>query len=492
MAKTGGLADVSASLPAALARLGADMHLLMPGYEEALDRAEQLHTTGFAPAIPEYENVRILTGRSPDSGLPVSFVDIPELYRDGGGLYVNADGSEREDNSVRFAALTHAAAAMALGQIGSAWIPDIVHCNDWHTGLLPLLLRAKATGARPKTVFTVHNMAFQGLCPWTQFESLGLPSGPEITEGIEFYGQVNFLKAGLKFGDMLTTVSPTYAREIQTPEFGCGLEGVVSSRAKDLVGILNGIDTDFWNPMYDRWIAASYSRHDISGKRECKRALQRELGLIQDDNAPLLIFVGRLTRQKMADVLLAALPEILKRGGDRQLAILGQGDKALEDGFRNLMAVFPGRLSVHVGYSEDRAQRLHAGADMLIHGSRYEPCGLTQLYAMRYGTIPIVRPVGGLADTVVEVNDATISTSRATGFHFHGASIEDKLVAVDRAVAMYRQDLAWRRLQRAAMKADFSWDRSARQYLEVYTELRAQRLEGVGGETGVETVREIA
>lgn len=488
MAKTGGLADVAAALPAALARMGADVRLVMPAYEEALDRAKRLRTIGTIDQVLGFENVRILGGQAPDTGLSISFVDIPALYRDGGGIYLHADGSDRDNNAVRFAALSHAAVDIAQGRAGSVWRPNVVHCNDWHTGLVPLLLRGEA-GARPATVFTVHNMAFQGQFPIEQMATLGIPAVAGAHDGLEFYGRGNLLKAGLKFADFLTAVSPTYAREIQTSEYGYGLEGVVAARAGTLKGILNGIDSHFWTPTGNRWLAASYSARDIAGKRQCKRDLQQELGLTVDEDAPLLAFIGRLTWQKMADVMRDVLPQVLKREPDRQFALLGQGDRDLEEGFRKLALAFPGRVAVHIGYSEQQAHRLHAGADILIHGSRYEPCGLTQLYAMRFGTPPVVRPVGGLADTVVHANDLTLADGTATGFHFAEASAKAKLRAIDDAVALYRQPLAWRRLQMAAMSSDFNWERSAQEYLGVYDRLLPQGTETTGSEG---SAREIA
>lgn len=493
LAKTGGLADVCASLPAALAGLGAEVQLVMPGYEQALDLADRPHVTATLDNVLGFENVRIITARTPDTALPINLIDIPELYRNGGGIYQNADGSDRDDNAIRFGVFGQAAAQIAAGRGGSTWHPNIVHCNDWQTGLVPLMLRELCGPEVPATVFTAHNMMFQGLFPWEGRTAFRLPTNDGIEAGLGLHGQLSFLKAGLYFSDSLTTVSPTYAREIQTPDYGYGLEGLVQARAGHLTGILNGINSVFWDPSGNTRLAANYSAQDLSGKRYCKNALQRELGLVEDENAPLIIFVGRLTWQKMADILRDCLPAILAREPDRQFALLGQGERGLEDGFRSIAAAFPGRVSVQIGYCEDRAHRIHAGGDILLHGSQFEPCGLTQLYAMRFGTIPIVRPVGGLADTVVHASEQALVDGTATGVWFEEPSAEAMISAVDHAIWLYRQPLTWRRLQRVAMGVDSSWDRSARQYLTLYSGLWAQRLGAAAGQDAdIDAVREIA
>ena len=479
LAKTGGLADVAASLPKALAREGADVQLVMPGYEEALDKAEALTNGPALAGIPGAEDARLLKGRVPDSGLPIWFLDAPRLFRDGGGLYTEVHGGDRANNPLRFAAFCHAVTALGLGRAGVGPMPDIVHANDWHTGLVPMLMELEASKRRPATVFTVHNLAFQGHCGWDWFPRLGLPAAPHVTQAMEFYGVVNFLKPGLCFADAITTVSPTYAREILTPQYGCGLEGVIQTRADSLYGILNGIDSSIWDPALSPWLPANYAGNDIVGKRICKEEVQRELGLTVDPDAPLLAFVGRLTWQKMADVLARSLPDILKREPDRQFIVLGQGDREIEKSLHALSGSFPGRLGIEVGYTERAAHRALAASDILVHGSRYEPCGLTQLYAMRFGAVPLVRPVGGLADTVIDTTDATLADGTATGFHFHGLDEDAKLQGIDRAVEFYRNDLAWRRLQLASMATNFSWDHSARAYMSTYAHALRRRLEAI-------------
>ena len=474
MAKTGGLADVCASLPAALTKAGVDVRLVMPGYEQALDLVDKKMERGVLRNALGFDRVRIIDAVTPDTGLPITLIDVPELFGGGGGLYQNADGTDRRDNHRRFALFCHAVARLGVGEGGSDWVPDIIHCHDWHTGLVPLLLRVYGR-RHPKTLFTIHNMAFQGLFSFKEFDHLGLQPTDEVLGALEFFGKVNFLKGGLMFADWITTVSPTYAREIQTKEFGCGLEGLVRDRADRLSGILNGIDANFWTPWKNKRLACSYSADDPSGKQQCKLALQRELGLIEDVQSPLIIFASRLTSQKMADTLHEALPQVLAADPKRQFALLGQGDPEIEAAFRMLSQNFPGRVSVRIGYSEDSAHRLHAGGDLLMHGSRFEPCGLTQLYAMRFGTLPVVRPVGGLADTIVHASEQAISDRTANGFCFEEATADAMIEAVDHALGLYFRPDIWSGLQMTAMSIDFSWERSARKYIEVYDRLVPHR-----------------
>jgi starch synthase len=394
-------------------------------------------------------------------------VDCPPLFRRG-GLYQDSSGKDWPDNALRFAVFSHAAAHLATWS--EAWQPTIVHCHDWHTGLVPLLI-ANQGRSLPATVFTIHNMAFQGNFPANVFDGLGLPRASFTPDGLEFYGNVSFLKSGIRYADRLTTVSPTYAREIQTPEFGFGLEGLLRARSDDLVGIVNGIDADLWNPRTDDRISCPYSDDDVSGKFGCKADLQQQLGLTVDPTLPVLASASRLTSQKMADVLLSVLPDVLNREPRIQFAVLGQGDSALEHGFRELAAGFPGRIAVDIGYSETAAHRLHAGADILVHGSRFEPCGLTQLYAMRYGTVPVVRRTGGLADTVVDADEQTIGDGTSTGIAFEDATEGDLVGGLGRSLELYGDRKVWTRIQRRGMCTDFSWRRSAIAYVELYRSL---------------------
>jgi starch synthase len=464
LAKTGGLADVSAALPLALSELGVDVRLVMPGYPEALDTAEEIKPV--AAYADDGSPTRVLSARLPDSGLPVWLIDCPALFKRDGGLYQNEAGEDWHDNHHRFSLLSRIAARLALGEIVADWRADVVHANDWHTGLLPLLLR-QSEGARPASLFTVHNLAFQGLFPAETLGELKLPDELVGPDGIEFYGRVSFLKAGIRFSDRFNTVSPSYAREILTPEFGCGLDGLINARAGDLSGILNGIDCGVWNPAADPFLPARYDAQDMAGKRVCKAELQRELGLAVAPDTPLIVWASRLAHQKMADTALDMLPALLQR--DVQFAAIGEGDAAYEQGFAELAHAHPGRVAAAIGYREPLAHRVYAGGDILLHPSRFEPCGLTPQYAMRYGTVPVVTAVGGLSDIVRDAGGR--AADGATGFSFVEQSAQAMLACLDRALAAYAQPIAWRRLRRQAMAQDFGWQASAGRYLALYREL---------------------
>jgi starch synthase len=469
VAKTGGLADVSAALPRELARDGEiDMLLMMPGYDSAFETIKDLRELCTLKDCPGGE-ARLLIGTMPESDLQVVLLDQPQSFRRSGGLYVDENGVEWPDNAIRFAALCHAAADLAMGRVMPMWRADIVHCNDWHTGLIPLLLKAEGPRA-PRAILTLHNLAFQGNFPAEILPKLGLPEGSFSIDGIEYFGQISFLKGGINFADKLTTVSPSYAEEITSAEFGMGMEGILSRRRRDLLGILNGIDEEVWNPAADPAIAGPYSADTLYLRAACKATVQRHWGLIQDPHAPLLVYAARLETQKMADVLLDVMHDLMER--DRvQVAILGKGAPQLQAGFAAWPERAPGRIAVRIGYSEDWAHELLSGGDMLLHGARFEPCGLTPLYAMRYGTVPIVRAVGGLRDSVTHVDETTMGDGSATGFQFDAASAVGMLDAVDRALALYAKPEQWRRLQQTGMRSDFSWRRSAARYRQLYEQL---------------------
>jgi starch synthase len=459
LAKTGGLADVCAALPRALARLGADVRLLMPGYESALERVRGARAVASLNGLLEAGPVRLVEGTTPDSDLPVWLLDCPALFRRPGTPYQDANGEDWPDNWLRFGLLAHAAARIALDRVGLGWRPDAVHCHDWQTGLAPYLI-ARAGAEHPRTVFTVHNAAFQGNFSADCAQRLGLPPDAMAPEAMEFYGRLSFLKGGVRYADRVNTVSPTYARELTTPEYGCGLEGLFAQRRADLAGILNGIDTERWDPASGEGIAAPYTPDAPQGKAACKTALQRELGLAEDPGAPLVAFASRITWQKMADVTLERLPAILERHPRMQFALLGTGERALERGFAALAPRFAGRLSVRIAFSEAEERRLQAGADALLHGSRYEPCGLAHKIAMRYGALPVVRRTGGLADTVED---------GVNGFAFEAISGEALQAALERCLGTYEQQPEhWEAMRGRAMRGDYGWERPARAYLALY------------------------
>ncbi len=465
LAKTGGLADVVSALPQALARFDTDVRLLLPAYPSALDQLEAPRTVADLGTIAGAP-VSLVAGRT-STGMPVYLVVSAPLYQRGGTPYSDDNGIDWPDNARRFGVLSHAAARVGLGNAGLDWQPDVVHCHDWHAGLTPLLI-GFAPHPRPRTVFTIHNAAFAGKFGFDVLGGLDIPTAAMGVDGAEFYGSFSYLKAGIRYADKITTVSPTYAREICTPEFGCGFDGLLRARAGDLVGIMNGIDQELWNPASDVHLAQRYSRADCGGKDACKAQLQAELGLKVDANAPLAVFISRITPQKMADVVLDALPEMMGATPNLQFALLGRGDRDLEAGFQRAAQAYPGRASVRIDYSEQMAHRLHGGGDILVHGSRFEPCGLTQLYAMRYGTLPLVRRVGGLADSVADA-DAHDDTARGTGYVFDEASRGGLLGALRRCVATYQSSTQrWRQLQHNAMASDFSWRGSAQKYLGLY------------------------
>jgi starch synthase len=470
LVKTGGLADVAAALPVALAHLGADVRLLLPGFPAVMDGVQGARTIiDVGPAFGALR-VRLLLARMPGTALPVYVVDAPYLFRREGGPYQDAQGNEWPDNAQRFALLGWLAAHLAGGDADEAWVPHIVHAHDWHAAMSCAYMadRAGAGGhdGGAASVFTVHNLAFQGLFPMSDAPLLALPSRLTSPAGLEYHGQLSFMKAGLNFADRITTVSPSYAREIATHEFGSGLDGVIRARAAQVSGILNGIDDEQWNPATDPAISTRFDADRLQGKRDCRRALQQELGLHVDDDALLMTVVSRLTSQKGLDLVLSALPMLMRSGV--QLALQGQGDPALEAAWRMAQQAHPGRVHAVIGYDEARAHRLIAGADVITVPSRFEPCGLTQMYGLRYGTLPIVRRVGGLADTVVDATPASLHSGSATGFVFDAATPAALERAVENALGLKRDAAAWARVQRAGMARELSWAGPARAYLQLY------------------------
>lgn len=473
--KTGGLADVLGALPPALAARGHDVRLLMPGHPSFLDGLADARVVLELGALFGAGRVTLLAGTLPRvGGLPAYVIDAPWLYQRAGNPYHAPDGTAWPDNPARYALLGWTAAQLTAGGLDRTWAPQLLHAHDWHAALGCAWLAAHPEHPRPgrASVFTIHNLAFQGLFPWRADALPGLPEAALGPEGLEYFGQLSCLKAGLVAADRISTVSPSYAREICTPAFGAGLDGLLQARAGDLHGILNGIDRQLWDPATDPALPAHYGPRRLNGKAHCKRALQQEAGLDTDPDAPLLVVVSRLGEQKGLDLLLAALPTWLAGGG--QLLLQGNGDSWLEQAFREAATTHAGRVACWIGYDEERAHRIIAGGDLIGVPSRFEPCGLTQLYGLRYGTLPVVRAVGGLADTVADADPAALAADRATGFVFHSAHPAALAAAFERALALYRQPSLWRRVQRRAMAERHDWDIAAIRYEALYAEALAE------------------
>lgn len=464
LVKTGGLADVSASLPDALCRLGCDVQILLPGYPEALKTALSLGATAKARLQIGQYPVTLWQSRLAGTTTTLWLADCPALFERPGNPYKNPEGHDWWDNALRFERFAQVGVLMALGKAGLTWTPDLVHCNDWQTGLIPALLNTHAR--RPGTVFTIHNLAYQGVFPEQTFRDLGLADAFWHWEKLEFHSQLSFIKGGLVFSDRLTTVSPRYAQEIQTPAFGHGLDGVLRSRHTALTGILNGIDSHIWNPLTDPELDVHYGPHRLDNKARCQVSLRQALHL-EADNGPLLGFIGRLVAQKGVDWLLACLPELLARGC--QCVVLGTGEAHYEAALTHLAQQWPGRLSLTLGYDEGLSHRITAGCDIFLMPSRFEPCGLNQMYSLRYGTVPVVHAVGGLADTVHDPLDTDIRI--ANGFRFDAPHEQALLTTVNRALDCFRDRATWRRLQENGMAGDYSWDQRARRYTEIYQDI---------------------
>ena len=464
LVKTGGLADVAGALPGALAREGVAVHSLVPGYPAVLSTSEGLET------VHVYDDLfggpaRLLAGTV--AGLDLFILEASHLYARSGGLYGDAVGRDWPDNAQRFAALAWAAAEIGLGLV-PGFVPDVVHAHDWQAGLGPAYLHV-AGGRRPGTVVTIHNLAHQGVFPARLLATLRLPPSAFSVEGLEYYGGIGLLKAGLYYADRITTVSPTYAAEIQTPEGGMGLDGLLRTRASVLSGILNGIDETVWDPVADPHIPAHFDAKRLNRRCLNKAALQERFGLDRDPGALLFGVVSRLSWQKGLDLLLDALPVLI--GGSAQLALLGSGEPALEHGFAAAAAAHPGRVGVVFGYDEALAHLIQAGSDALLVPSRFEPCGLTQLCALRYGAVPVVSRVGGLADTIIDANEMAVAAGAATGVQFSPVRREALETAFGRAYALWRNPKDWRRMQTNGMRSDVGWSRPARHYAGIYRSL---------------------
>ena len=466
--KTGGLADVAGALPSALKAHGIEMRTLMPGYADAMGR---LTAVTEIRRWPDYFGGPGRLLAATHDGLDLFVLDVPHLYARPGNPYVSPDGVDWADNAVRFAALSRIAADIGHGLV-AGFLPDVVHAHDWQAGLAPAYLHYDGR-QRPGTVMTIHNMAYQGKFGRELIGAIGLPASSFELRGLEYFGGISYLKAGLQFADRITTVSPTYAREIQSDEGGMGLGGLLRQRAGVLSGILNGIDVEVWNPQADPHIAFRFGADDLAFRAANKAVLQQQFNLDSSDEAPLLGVISRLSWQKGLDLLLQAIPTILRQG--MQLALLGSGDRDLQEAYQAAARAHPGRIGVVIGYDEILAHLIQAGADALIVPSRFEPCGLTQLCALRYGAVPIVSRVGGLEDTTGDVDEAGASGRDATGFKFAPVTTEALVGSLRKANETFRDKASWRRLQLNGLATDVSWRHRAGDYAALYRDLIAAR-----------------
>lgn len=461
LVKTGGLADVAGALPRALAEEGIEVRTLIPGYPAvmaALDGAEILFEFPDLMGGP----ARLLGGHA--AGLELFVLDAPHLYDRPGNPYLNSEGKDWADNAERFAALSMAAYQIGAG-VTPAWRPDLIHGHDWQAGLIAAYRRYSGA-TTPPVVLTIHNLAFQGIFPKSLLSKLELPDHAFSIDGVEYYGDISFLKAGIAMSDRVTTVSPSYAAEIASDAGGMGLGGLLRHRGDSLIGILNGLDTDVWDPERDPLIAGRFSADDLAGRAINKAAIQARFDLDIRPNAPLFGVVSRLTDQKGLDLILSALPLLMRM--DAQLVLVGSGEARLEAGFAAAAKAAPGRIGALIGYDEVLGHQIQAGADALLVPSRFEPCGLTQLSALRYGAVPVVARTGGLADTVIDANPMSIAAGVATGVQFAPVDQISFNEALRRTVRLYRDQAEWRVMQQNGMRGDLSWTASASKYAALY------------------------
>jgi starch synthase len=466
--KTGGLADVAGALPTALNQVGCDVRVLLPGFDPIM--ADLQSPTLLARlTTPWGERVVLRQGVLGTLGIQAYVIDAPHLYHRAGTPYDDVQRQPYHDNHRRFAALGWVASLLACG-LDTAWQPAVIQSHDWHAALTSAYLAfGPVEGRRVASIYTVHNLAYQGVFAPIHFFDLGLPPHAFAVNGVEFHGQVSFMKAGLYFADHITTVSPTYAREIQTPEQGCGLDGLLRSRAGEITGILNGVDETVWNPATDSAIDSSYDAKKPAGKARCKAALQQSLGLLVQPDAPMFGVVSRLTEQKGLHLVLAVLDELVARGG--QLVVLGTGEAALEAAFQARAAANPQSVSVRIGYDEVYAHQIFAATDVTFVPSRFEPCGLTQMYGLKYGSLPLVHHVGGLADTVVDCALEHLADGTANGFVFNGFNPQSLARAMARAMALYMRPSEWRAVRQRAMQQPLGWDKAAAEYMALFRHL---------------------
>lgn len=461
--KTGGLADVSSGLPLALKALGHDVRIIIPAYKSALENAG---TTKVRLKNIANSGFRLLEGALPNSKVPVWFLDAPELYYRNGGPYGAPNGTDWPDNAERFNEFCKVASQIAMDDLNLNWQPDVVHCNDWQSGLVPVYLSEEKK--RPATIITIHNIAYAGFFSQQTFDRLSLNPEWWSYDKLEFHDQFSFLKGALVYSDFVNTVSPTYAKQILTPEYGYGMEGLLEHRKDKLIGILNGIDEQHWNPETDELIAKNYNFETLKDKAENKRAVLEHFKLPQDLDKPLIGVIGRMVEQKGFDLIREILPSLME--SNTQVVMLGSGDKQLEASLLQCMESYPDRIAIDIGYNETLAHLIEAGSDIFLMPSRFEPCGLNQFYSLKYGTVPVVNNTGGLADSVVDTYAETLTNQTATGFKLYEATSEALLSAVNRALYSYHSPLEWSNIIRNGMRQDFSWLNSAQHYLALYHE----------------------
>ncbi|MBZ0104972.1 MAG: glycogen synthase GlgA [Sulfuricella denitrificans] len=463
--KTGGLADVSAALPAALREHKVDVRVLLPAYPRVMGSLKNVRLLTTLTNIGVHGEVKLLEAELPGSDVPLLLVNYPLFYEREGNPYIDADGQDWADNAQRFALLSRVGALLGNSNSPLDWHPDIVQCNDWQSGLTPAYLHFSPAPSAA-AIMTIHNLAFQGTFPASLTTPLGLPASSYSINGTEYYGQLSFLKAGLFYANHITTVSPTYAEEIQQEPLGFGMQGLLAHRYMDLTGIVNGIDVNEWNPATDKLLTHRYNSNDMSGKAAGKRALQNRLGLEENPDIPILGVVSRLTHQKGLDLLPAIASFLLEYPA--QIVILGSGEASLETTFQLLAQNHPGQVATVIGFNEELSHQIEAGSDIFLMPSRFEPCGLNQMYSQCYGTPPVVHSTGGLADTVVDSTPENIANGTATGFVFRHVTTHGLNECIHRALDIYRDQPTWRKIQSNGMLRDFSWNRSAEEYLALY------------------------
>lgn len=471
LCKTGGLGDVSAALPAALRELKVDNRLLLPGYPAVMSGLKYKRKIAAFNNLAHFPPATLWSAKLKVNSLisvPVYIIDCPALYQREGGPYLDTAGQNWPDNAWRFGLLSKMGAILASDASPLTWQPDIAHCNDWQSGLTPAYLHFYP-GKKAACLMTIHNLAFQGIFPAVTVTQLGLAAASFNINGVEYYGNLSFMKAGLYYADHITTVSPSYAREIQQAPLGFGLEGLLAARSKQISGIVNGIDTMEWDPASDPYLSKNYSSQQLAAKKANKLALQQTMGLEVDSDVLLFAAISRFSEQKGYDLMLQIAPQLMQIPA--QLVVLGSGNAVLEEQLAKLAAAYPGKIAVHIGFDEALSHLIEAGADSFLMPSRFEPCGLNQMYSQRYGTPPLVHATGGLIDTVVDCTEVSLADGSASGFQFRDMTPADFQAGIRRVVAAYRNKTIWRQLQKNGMRKDFSWRASAMAYRDLYQSL---------------------